>query len=365
MSELKRTPLFEFYQDNKVKLVDFGGWAMPIQFTSIMKEHESVRERVGLFDCSHMGEILVTGKRAEDYLNHLLTNNVRKMSNSSVQYNLFCQEDGGVIDDVMVYRFHSEAFVVVPNASNTDKVWSWMNKHMQENVKIENKSQEIGLIAVQGPLAEELLQTLTDTDLSEIGRHQFAENIVLAEEEILFMSRTGYTGEDGFEIYLSAPKTRKLWEKLFETAKESDGLLCGLGARDTLRLEAGLPLYGQELSETISPIMAGVGFAVKTKKADVFIGQDVLRNQREQGTDKKVVGFETVERGIPRHGYKIFSKEGIEIGEVTSGTQSPTLKKGIGMALVDTSFATKNTEIVIEIRNKLIPAKITNKTFLK
>lgn len=364
MTELKQTPLFDYYQKNQVKLVDFGGWAMPIQFTGIIKEHEAVRERLGLFDCSHMGEIEVSGSGAEAYLNHLVTNNVSKMTDGSVQYNIICQENGGAIDDVMIYRFNQEKFVVVPNASNADRVWTWMGSYLTEDAQIENKTAAIGLIAVQGPLAESVLQSLTDQPLSEIGRHRFIEDARIADYRLSFISRTGYTGEDGFELYLPAEDTTAVWEEILKASEAVGGLACGLGARDTLRLEAGLPLYGQELSEDISPIMAGVGFAVKTKKAAAFIGQSALRQQREEGTTHKVVGFEVLERGIPRHGYTVLNQDGHPIGEVTSGTQSPTLKKGIGMALIQSDHSEIGTDILIEIRNKTVAAKVTSKTFL-
>lgn len=363
MAELKETPLFGYYQENDVKLVDFGGWAMPMQFSGIIKEHQAVRERVGLFDCSHMGEILVTGPDAEAYLNTLLTNNVSRMQDYDVQYNIFCLEDGGAIDDVMLYRQNKESFIVVCNASNTEKVWAWMKKHEAGDITLEDKSDQIGLLAVQGPLAEKLLQELTDVDLAEITRQTFQDSLTMAGVESVLISRTGYTGEDGFEIYVPAGETRKLWDAVLEKVLENDGLVCGLGARDTLRLEAGLPLYGQELTADISPIMAGVGFAVKTKKATDFIGQDVLRNQREAGTAQKVVGFKMLERGIPRTGYDVFLEDGQLIGKVTSGTQSPMLKQGIGMALIASEHRAIGTAIFIGVRNKKIAAEITKKTF--
>lgn len=364
MPDLKRTPLYDYYQEQKVKLVDFGGWAMPMQFSSIIKEHTAVRERVGLFDCSHMGEIYVSGPDAEAYLNNLLTNNVSRMEDGGVQYNIFCRPDGGAIDDVMLYRHRPDTFTVVSNASNTEQVWEWMNEHLSGDVIIENHSTQIGLIAVQGPFAEAIIQELTDVDVSSIARHTFLENITIAGVEGNLISRTGYTGEDGFEIYVPAEGTRSLWESLLAAAQEKDGLACGLGARDTLRLEAGLPLFGQELTAAISPIMAGVGFAVKTKKAADFIGKDVLRKQREEGTNQKVVAFRLSERGIPRTDYLVFDANEKEIGKVTSGTQSPTLKQGIGMALVDVDQTAIGTKLYIEIRNKLVPAEIVKKPFI-
>lgn len=364
MTELRRTPLYEYYDSHNVKVVDFGGWAMPMQFSSIIKEHEAVRERVGFFDCSHMGEIAVTGPDAEGYLNKIVTNNVTRITDGGVQYNVMCQADGGTIDDVMVYRMNREQYLVVCNASNTDKVWEWMNEHLEGAVNLENQSDQWGLIAVQGPLAEAVVAAITTEDVASIERHRFLENATVAAVSGVIISRTGYTGEDGFELYIPAIDTQIVWEALLIAGEEKGALPCGLGARDTLRLEAGLPLYGQELSATISPLMAGVGFAVKTKKAASFIGQEALRTQREEGLSKKVVGFKLLERGIPRHGYTVFSTEGEEIGEVTSGTQSPTLKQGIGMALIDSAHSEIGNTIMIEVRNKQIPAEIIKKPFI-
>ncbi|MGP6139347.1 MULTISPECIES: glycine cleavage system aminomethyltransferase GcvT [unclassified Jeotgalibaca] len=362
MGELKQTPLFGFYQEQKIKLVDFGGWAMPIQFSGIMKEHQAVRESVGIFDCSHMGEILVTGPNAESYLNSLVSNNVSRMTDDSVQYNVFCTENGGAVDDVMIYRFNSEKFWVVCNASNTNKVWKWMLDHKNtEDTELDNISQHIGLIAIQGPKAEESLQKLTDFDLATIGRHKFNQQVTVSDVNNIMISRTGYTGEDGFELYIPAEDTEAVWRALLEIGTTP----CGLGSRDTLRLEAGLPLYGQDLSENISPIMAGVGFAVKTKKQMPFLGQEALKRQREEGTTHKIVGFEMLERGIPRHDYKVLSETGEEIGIVTSGTQSPTLQKGIGMALVKTEHSQIGTHIQIAVRNKNVPAQVVEKPFYK
>lgn len=364
MTELRRTPLYEYYHSHNVKVVDFGGWAMPMQFSSIIKEHEAVRERVGFFDCSHMGEIAVTGPDAEGYLNKIVTNNVTRITDGGVQYNVMCQADGGTIDDVMVYRMNREQYLVVCNASNTDRVWEWMNEHLEGAVNLENQSDQWGLIAVQGPLAEEVVAAITTEDVASIKRHRFLGNGTVAAVSGVIISRTGYTGEDGFELYIPAIDTQIVWEALLIAGEEKGALPCGLGARDTLRLEAGLPLYGQELSATISPLMAGVGFAVKTKKAASFIGQEALRTQREEGLSKKVVGFKLLERGIPRHGYAVFSTDGQEIGEVTSGTQSPTLKQGIGMALIDSAHSEIGNTIMIEVRNKQIPAEIIKKPFI-
>lgn len=362
MAELKKTPLFDYYQANQVKLVDFGGWAMPMQFSSIIKEHQAVRQSVGMFDCSHMGEILITGPEAEPYLNSLVTNDISRMADYDVQYNIICQDDGGAVDDVMVYRFHAEKYWVVCNASNTEKVWQWLKENKKnQHVELENVTQTVGLLAVQGPQAEMVMQTLTTFDLKTLKRHKFSQSLSVGEVANVLVSRTGYTGEDGFELYIPAQETPSVWEQLLKAGT----LACGLGSRDTLRLEAGLPLYGHELTETISPIMAGLGFAVKTDKQVAFKGQAALTHQHQAGPVKKIVGFQMLERGIPRQDYLVFSEKGQEIGYVTSGTQSPSLKKGIGMALVDSDQAQIGQRLLIEIRNKKIPAEIIKKPFYK
>lgn len=335
---------------------------MPMKFSGIIKEHQAVRDDVGIFDCSHMGEIEVTGPGSEEYLNRLVSNNVSRMADDSVQYNVFCSETGGSVDDVMIYRFDDSKYWVVCNASNTEKVWKWMETHQEnEEIELNNVSSEIGLIAVQGPHAQSVLQKITSFDLDAIKRHKFEQKIELNCSKNTTISRTGYTGEDGFELYLPAAETERVWQLLLELG----AMPCGLGSRDTLRLEAGLPLYGQDMSEEISPIMAGVGFAVKTKKSSSFIGQEALKVQREEGVTRKVVAFEMLERGIPRHDYQVLSEDGTEVGIVTSGTQSPSLQKGIGMALIATEYSDIGTPIQIVARNKQIPAKVVNKPFYK
>lgn len=361
----KHTPLFEYYKANGVKLIDFGGWEMPIQFSGILAEHEAVRERAGLFDCSHMGEIEIAGSEAEGYLNGLLTNDVSAMDIGQAQYNIICYPDGGAVDDIILFKMDEARYLLVCNASNTDKVFAWMQGNNRSAALLNNISDSIGLLALQGPAAAKILRELTDADLDAIGNYHFIADQQVAGIPHVLISRTGYTGEDGFELYLAADRTESLWKKLL-TAGETYGLLpCGLGSRDTLRLEAGMPLYGHELSEQINPLAAGLGFAVKTKKTHDFIGKTALAAIRESGPAEKIVGFEATERGIPREGYKVFAAEGAEIGIVTSGTQSPTLKKSIGMALLKAEAAAIGTEIEIEIRNKRIKATIIPKPFYK
>lgn len=364
-TQLKHTPLYPYYKANGVKLIDFGGWEMPIQFSGIMAEHEAVRTKAGLFDCSHMGEIAVSGPGAEGYLNALLSNDVTAMKQNQAQYNIMCYPDGGAVDDVIIFKINEERFIMTCNASNTEKVYPWMLEHQTEGVTLVNISDEIGLIALQGPHAEAILKSLTATDLASIGYYHFKDDQVVADIPHVLISRTGYTGEDGFELYLESGQTQAMWEKLL-AAGEAYGLLpCGLGARDTLRLEAGMPLYGQELSDKITPLMAGLGFAVKTKKTADFIGKAALTEQLEKGLAEKIFGFVAIDRGIPRHGYKVFTLAGEEIGEVTSGTQSPTLKKSIGMALLKADAVAIGSVINIEIRNKMVAAEVVKKPFYK
>lgn len=364
-TELKRTPLFDIYKKNGAKVIDFGGWALPVQFTGIIEEHEAVRNRAGLFDVSHMGEVLVEGKDAEHYLNHLVTNDVTKLQIDQAQYTAMCDPNGGTIDDLLIYKLANEKYLLVINAANTEKDFEWMKQHVKGKVKLEDRSSDIALIAIQGPKAEAILQTVTDIRLSEIGFFQIAQNVHVNDVENVLVSRTGYTGEDGFELYLNANDAEKLWEILQEAGKAKGLKQCGLGARDTLRLEARLALYGQELTHNISPLEAGIGFAVKTNKESDFIGKSALIQQKEDGLKRRIVGIEVTGRGIPRHGYKVFSELEEEIGFITSGTYSPTLKKNIGLALIKLAHTKEGTPLKIEIRNKKVDAHVSKTPFYK
>ncbi|WP_144552416.1 glycine cleavage system aminomethyltransferase GcvT [Bacillus sp. X1(2014)] len=362
---LKRTPLFETYKKHGAKVIDFGGWELPVQFSSILEEHEAVRNRAGLFDVSHMGEVVVEGKDAESYINYLVTNDVTKLSINQAQYTAMCYQNGGTVDDLLVYKLTNEKYLLVINAANIDKDFEWMKQHVKGEVTLKNISNETAQLAIQGPKAERILQKLTETNLSEIGSFKFAQHVNVSGITDALVSRTGYTGENGFELYLAADQAVALWGKLIEAGSE-DGLKpCGLGARDTLRLEARLALYGQELLSDISPLEAGIGFAVKTNKESDFIGKEALLRQKEEGLKRKLVGIEVTGRGIPRHGYKVISESGEEIGTVTSGTQSPTLKKSIGLALVSAEYAQVDTQLKVEIRNKQIDAVVIKTPFYK
>ncbi|WP_034552576.1 glycine cleavage system aminomethyltransferase GcvT [Carnobacterium funditum] len=361
----RRTPLFDYYQKNKIKLMDFGGWVMPIQFTGIIEEHKAVRNEAGLFDVSHMGEILVEGEDAEKYLDFLLTNDVTQMITGQSQYHAMCYPDGGTIDDLIISKLATNGYLVTSNAGNTEKDFDWMKEKVTGDVQLTNKSDSIGLLALQGPAAEEILQKLTEVDLSDIQAFHFNQQVTLAEIENVLISRTGYTGENGFELYLAANKTEKLWELLLAAGKEEGLKPCGLGSRDTLRLEAALSLYGHELSADISPLQANIGFAVKTNKAHDFVGKKDLKRQREVGVKQKIRGFELIGKGIARSGCKIYAKSGEEIGVVTSGTKSPTLNKSIGLALINTKKNDIDALVQIDIRNKLIDAVLVKTPFYK
>lgn len=365
MAELKRTPLYDYYKELKVKLIDFGGWELPIQFTSIIEEHEAVRQHAGLFDVSHMGEIMVAGENAEAFLNHLLTNNVAKVAIDQAQYNALCYPDGGTIDDLIIFKLADNQFLVTPNAANKETVLDWLNEHKQESVQITDLSEKMGLLALQGPKAAMILRQLTDADLDNIGSYHFVADTMVAGMAGVLLSRTGYTGEDGFELYVAAENTVQLWNALLSAGAEEGLLPCGLGSRDTLRLEAGLALYGHELSEKISPLEGGIGFAVKTKKTVPFIGQEALKAQRSAGLERRVRGLELIDKGIAREGYPIFSEIGEEIGVVTSGTKSPTLNKSIALAMLESSYTELDTIVYIGVRKKKIAAKVTATPFYK
>lgn len=363
MSELKRTPLFPVYAQYGGKTIDFGGWELPVQFSSIKEEHEAVRERAGLFDVSHMGEVEVTGPDALAFVQKMTTNDASKLAINQAQYSILCYPDGGTVDDLLVYKQADDHYLLVINASNIDKDVAWLNEHVTGDVTVKNISPEVAQLALQGPLAEKVLSRLTDTDLTTIGFFRFLPDVQLNGSKAL-VSRTGYTGEDGFEIYCQAEDAASLWEAILKAGEEEGVLPCGLGARDTLRFEAKLPLYGQELSQGISPLEAGLGFAVKLDKESDFIGKSALQKQKEQGVPRKLVGIEMIDRGIPRSHYPVYLGEE-QIGEVTTGTQSPTLKKNVGLALIQAQHATVDQEVDVEIRGKRVKARIVKTPFYK
>jgi aminomethyltransferase len=363
MSDLRRTALYEMHKKANGQIVDFSGWELPIQYSSIKEEHYAVRNKAGLFDVSHMGEVTVKGKGAFDFVQNLVTNDVSKLENNQILYAMMCYETGGIVDDLLVYKYTNDNFYLVINASNVEKDFDWMVKNSEKyDIELVNISKEISEIAIQGPNAQKILQKIINIDLDEIKFFYFKDEVLVNGKNAL-VSRTGYTGEDGFEIYVSNGDVSAIWEKLFEVG-EADGLVpTGLGARDTLRFEASLPLYGNELSKDITPLEASLGFFVKLE-GDDFIGKSILVKQKEEGLTRKTIGFELLDNGIPRHGYDVYADDK-KIGSVSTGYKSPTLKKSIGLALIDIEYTKLDTEIYIEVRNKMKKAKVVSRRFYK
>ena len=360
---MKKTPLYETHLELGAKMVEFGGWMMPVQYSGIISEHNAVRESAGIFDVSHMGEIYITGRDAASFANFLVTNDLSTLKPNSVMYSPMCYKDGGCADDVIVYCLNNENFLFAVNASNIDKDFEWILSNSDSfNVKVENLSDSYGQIAVQGPKAQEILSELTDANLNELGFFEFFTSIEIGGVRAL-VSRTGYTGEDGFELYTSENVTATLFKKILEKGKDRI-LPCGLGARDTLRFESCLPLYGHELSAQITPLQAGLGTFVKLGKAD-FLGKNALLNEYETGISRKIMGFEMLDRGIARNGYLVFDSNGDEIGSVTSGSICPTLSKTMGLAIIGSQYAKIGTEIHIGIRDKKVKAITVKKPFYK
>ena len=361
---LKRTPLFEAHRELGARLVEFGGWEMPVQYSGILEEHRAVRERAGLFDVSHMGEFRVEGPGALAFLNGLVPNDVSRLAINQALYTQLCRPDGGVVDDLIIYRLGDEQYMTVVNAGTLDKDWAWISEHAagHDDFTLTNISDETALIALQGPLARTILKPLTTTDLDAIAYYHCQPGVVAGIDCLI--SRTGYTGEDGFELYHQADRAVELWRALL-AAGESSGLLpAGLGARDTLRLEAGYCLYGHELSDDITPLEAGLGWTVKLNKADDFIGKQALIAEKRDGLRRKLIGVELRERGIPRAGYPIL-RDGKQVGEVTSGTMCPTLGHAAALGFVPPSDAAVGMELAVEIRGKAIPAVVVALPFYK
>lgn len=363
---LKRTPLYDYYQTQGITLADFHGWALPIQFSKIQTEHDAVRQSVGLFETSHMGEIFVSGPDAERFINHVITNDIRLIANNQAQYTAIVNESGGTLDDLIIYKISNDRFLFTPNASNTEKIVNWLNTHQANyQVTIEDVSHEMGLVAIQGPRALDVMQKLVKADLSTLKAFHFIERIDVGSISDVFLSRTGYTGEDGFELYCQWDQTEALWLELLKAGQDFGITECGLGSRDTLRLEAGMSLYGQELDESINPLEAGTSFAVKLNKDQHFIGQEALQALKQKGMSKLSRGFELLGKGIARQGYPVFNANDEEIGRVTSGTQSPSFKKAIGFMLINKNEADFGQEVYVQVRKKKIPAIITKKDWLK
>jgi len=364
--DAKKTPLYDEHLRLGGKIVDYAGWALPVQYEGqgLVVEHEAVRNTAGLFDVSHMGEIKVTGKESTKFLDFLLTNDISKMVDAQIIYTFMAYETGGVVDDLLVYKFGDEDYLLVVNAANVCKDFDWILKQKGKfDVAIDNISDEIGEVALQGPLAQKILQKLTNYDLNDVKFFHLANDVDINGVKCL-ISRTGYTGEDGFEIYTDNQGIVKVWKDILESGKEEGIKPTGLGCRDTLRFEAALPLYGHEISQDINPLEGDFKFFVKLKKDSNFIGKEALNKYYNDGMKRKLVGFELTERGIPREGYEVY-KDGERIGHVTTGYLSPTLKKNIGNALIDIRYAKLGEQIDIKIRNKYVKAKIIDRKFLK
>lgn len=353
---MKRTPLYEAHVALKAKVVPFGGWEMPLSYSGIIAEHKAVRTACGIFDIGHMGAVSVFGSEALPYLQRLLTNDLSKLPAGSSHYSLLLNTSGGVIDDVFVYRPTEDRYMIVLNASNTEKDMDWMTKNNDEGASIEDLKDNMTLLALQGPRAQEMLQGVCELDLKSLGHHRIADSKVL--NIAARVSRTGYTGEDGFELFFERSKAGEIWKGLIKLGATP----CGLGARDTLRLEAGMPLYGHEYNEGITPLETPFMFAVKMDKGE-FIGSHALLMQKEHGISKKLVGLK-LDGGIPRQGFRIL-KNGELVGYVTSGTLSPTLNYPIGMGFVRVERSEVGGRLDVEVRGKLVPATVVKLPFYK
>jgi aminomethyltransferase len=353
--EIKTVTLHEIHTALGAKIIPFAGFQMPVRYTSDMEEHRIVREKVGVFDVSHMGEFLITGPNALELIQWVTSNDASKLVIGQAQYSCLPNETGGIIDDLLVYRMSEEEYMLVVNASNIQKDWEWINSHNSFGATLQNISQDTCLLAVQGPFATKTLQSLTSVDLKSIPFYHFAIGELAGIPDVI-LSATGYTGAGGFEIYVKNEHASHIWHAIFEAGKDHGIQPIGLGARDTLRLEMGYCLYGNDITDETSPLEAGLGWITKFSKP--FINSENLKAQKEQGVAKKLVGFILNEKGIPRAHYKILNTEGTPIGEVTSGTQSPSMGIGIGLGYVPTGYAKPGTIIIIEVRNKRLEARV-------
>ena len=359
---MKDTALSAIHAALGAKMVPFAGYNMPVSYQGINIEHQTVREKVGVFDVSHMGEFFITGPNALGLLQKVCSNDASKLEDGEAQYSCFPNLDGGVIDDLIVYRIAAEKWLLVVNASNIDKDWAWINAHNTMGAVLENSSDNYSLLAIQGPKAIQAMQSLTQEDLSAIKFYTFKINTFAGVENVI-ISATGYTGSGGFEIYCKNTQVAQIWTKVFEAGADWDIQPIGLAARDTLRLEMGYCLYGNDIDDTTSPLEAGLGWITKFNKD--FINSESLKKQKELGVSKTLVGFQLSQRGIPRQGYAIVDPQGNSIGRVTSGTMSPSMGKGIGLGYVPVALKEVGSQIHIQIRNKLVPAMVVKLPFYK
>ena len=359
---MKNTALTEKHISLGAKMVPFAGYNMPVQYEGINAEHATVRNAVGVFDVSHMGEFILKGENALDLIQRVTSNDASKLYDGKIQYSCLPNETGGIVDDLLVYRIDEKTYMLVVNASNIEKDWNWITKFNDKNVEMHDISEKTSLLAVQGPKAADALQSLTDIDLAAMEYYTFKKGKFAGVDNVL-VSATGYTGAGGFELYFENEYADQIWDAIFKSGAEFGIKPIGLGARDTLRLEMGFCLYGNDIDDTTSPIEAGLGWVTKFTKD--FTNSAALFAQKEAGVTRKLVGFEMIDRGIPRHDYLVVDADGNQIGKVTSGTQSPSLQKAIGIAYVAKEFAKEGTEIFIDIRNNKVKAKIVKFPFYK
>jgi len=353
-----RTPLYETHVQAGARIVEFAGWEMPVQYAGILDEHEAVRTRVGLFDVSHMGEVVFRGPKALEALNRAYTNDLSKAADGQAQYGCLCRDSGGIVDDVVAYRRAPDDLLVCVNAANRAKDFEWLSAHAG-GADVANESDAWGQLALQGPLAAQVLQRITKVNLSAMRTYRFATGDVAGIP--CLVARTGYTGEDGFELFCPAERSPELWAALMEAGQPEKIAPCGLGARDSLRLEMAYRLYGSDMDDATTPLEAGLAWAVKLDKGD-FVGRDALVKQKEAGVPRKLVGFTLTDPGIPRHGYPVL-QDGRKVGDVTSGTKSPTLGTAIGLAYVPTALAAEGSSFAVEIRGRAAAARTVKTPF--
>ena len=359
---MKNTALSHVHEALGAKMVPFAGYNMPVSYEGVNIEHETVRNSVGVFDVSHMGEFLITGPNALDLIQKVCSNDASKLVDGQAQYSCMPNDKGGIVDDLIIYRLNAEKWLLVVNASNIEKDWNWISSHNDVNAEMRNISEDFSLLAIQGPKAAKAMQSLTSVDLEEIKFYTF-EVSDFAGIDYVIISATGYTGSGGFEIYCKNSEVEQIWNKVMEAGAAYGIKPAGLAARDTLRLEMGYCLYGNDIDDTTSPLEAGLGWITKFTKD--FVNSEALKSQKEAGISKKLVGFELLERGIPRQGYDIVNENGDVIGNVTSGTMSPSLNKGIGMGYVPMEFSKPDSEIYIQIRKNKVPARVVKLPFYK
>jgi len=359
---MKKTALYNKHLELGAKMVPFAGYQMPVQYSGVNAEHINVRDNVGVFDVSHMGEFIVRGKNALNLIQKISSNDASKLFPGRAQYSYLPNDNGGVVDDLIIYMISEEKYLLVVNASNIEKDWNWINKHNDVGAELENISDQMSLLAVQGPKAVDLLQKLTKIDLNDIKFYHFVQGEIAGIDNVI-ISATGYTGSGGFELYVNNNVAERLWDEILKAGEQFNIEPAGLAARDTLRLEMGYCLYGNDIDDKTSPISAGLGWVTKFTKS--FVGDQILKNQKENGVDKKLVAFKLLDRGIPRKDYLIVDENQNEIGIVTSGTMGPSVKLSIGLGYVKSEFSSVGSTIYLSIRNKFIAAEIVKLPFFK